>query len=251
MSSTFAQADRLLFTSESVTEGHPDKLCDQVSDAILDAYLEVDPKARVACETAASTGLIFVLGEITAGGDSVDIRRIVRRTVGEIGYTDSSHGFDAETCGVTVSVNEQSADIKMGVDEALEVRDLDGDYAEVEGLGAGDQGMMYGLRLRRDAGVDARAHRAGPSRRPPIGRRPQGWNPPLAAARRQVPGHRRIPLRAPRAGRRRRAGRAARPRHRQRQHRAGVDRETSSAKPSRPSGSTTTPASSSTGPAAS
>ncbi len=144
MSSTFAQAARLLFTSESVTEGHPDKLCDQVSDAILDAYLQADPKARVACETAASTGLIFVLGEITAAGDSVDIPKIVRRTVSEIGYTHSDHGFDAETCGVAVSVKEQSADIKMGVDEALEVRDLDGDYAEVEGLGAGDQGMMYG-----------------------------------------------------------------------------------------------------------
>ena len=144
MSSTFAQAARLLFTSESVTEGHPDKLCDQVSDAILDAYLRADPKARVACETAASTGLVFVLGEITAAGDSVDIPKIVRRTVSEIGYTHSDHGFDAETCGVAVSVKEQSADIKMGVDEALEVRDLDGDYAEVEGLGAGDQGMMYG-----------------------------------------------------------------------------------------------------------
>ena len=130
MSSTFAQAARLLFTSESVTEGHPDKLCDQVSDAILDAYLRADPKARVACETAASTGLVFVLGEITAAGDSVDIPKIVRRTVSEIGYTHSDHGFEA--------------DIKMGVDEALEVRDLDGDYAEVEGLGAGDQGMMYG-----------------------------------------------------------------------------------------------------------
>ena len=144
MSSTFAQADRLLFTSESVTEGHPDKLCDQVSDAILDAYLRADPKARVACETAASTGLLFILGEITAAGDSVDIPKIARRTVSEIGYTHSDHGFDAETCGVAVSVKEQSADIKMGVDEALEVRDLDGDYAEVEGLGAGDQGMMYG-----------------------------------------------------------------------------------------------------------
>ena len=144
MSSTFAQAARLLFTSESVTEGHPDKLCDQVSDAILDAYLQADPKARVACETAASTGLVLVFGEITAGGDSVDIPKVVRRTVSEIGYTHSDHGFDAETCGVAVSVKEQSADIKMGVDEALEVRDLDGDYAEVEGLGAGDQGMMYG-----------------------------------------------------------------------------------------------------------
>ena len=148
MSSTFAQAARLLFTSESVTEGHPDKLCDQVSDAILDAYLRADPKARVACETAASTGLVFVLGEITAAGDSVDIPKIVRRTVGEIGYTHSDHGFDAETCGVAVSVKEQSADIKMGVDEALEVRDLDGRLRRGRRAGRRRSGNDVRLRLR-------------------------------------------------------------------------------------------------------
>ncbi len=139
------QAPRLLFTSESVTEGHPDKLCDQISDAVLDAFLAADPESRVACEAATTTGLVLVLGEITSKASFVDVPRIVRDTVREIGYTTSEVGFDGETCGVLVSLNEQSADIKMGVDEALEVRALDGDYDEIEGLGAGDQGMMYGF----------------------------------------------------------------------------------------------------------
>ncbi len=138
------QAPRLLFTSESVTEGHPDKLCDQVSDAVLDAFLSGDPESRVACEAATTTGLVLVLGEITSKAP-VDVRRVVRDTVSEIGYTTSEFGFDGETCGVTVALNEQSADIKQGVDEALEVRALDGDYDDVEALGAGDQGMMYGF----------------------------------------------------------------------------------------------------------
>ena len=138
------QAPRLLFTSESVTEGHPDKLCDQVSDAVLDAFLAADPESRVACEAATTTGLVLVLGEITSKAP-VDVRRVVRDTVSEIGYTASEFGFDGETCGVTVALNEQSADIKQGVDEALEVRALDGDYDDVEALGAGDQGMMYGF----------------------------------------------------------------------------------------------------------
>ena len=138
------QAPRLLFTSESVTEGHPDKLCDQVSDAVLDAFLDGDPESRVACEAATTTGLVLVLGEITSKA-TVDVPHIVRDTVREIGYTAPKLGFDGETCGVAVALNEQSADIKQGVDEALEVRDLDGDYDEIEGLGAGDQGMMYGF----------------------------------------------------------------------------------------------------------
>ena len=138
------QAPRLLFTSESVTEGHPDKLCDQVSDAVLDAFLAADPESRVACETATTTGLVLVLGEITSKAP-VDVRRVVRDTVSGIGYTASDYGFDGETCAVTVALSEQSADIKQGVDEALEVRALDGDYDDVEALGAGDQGMMYGF----------------------------------------------------------------------------------------------------------
>lgn len=139
------QAPHLLFTSESVTEGHPDKLCDQVSDAILDEFLRSDPEARVACEVATTTGLIVVLGEVTSTANYVDVPKVVRRTVESIGYTKAEYGFDCETCGTIVSLKEQSADIKMGVDEALEVRDLAGDYEDIEALGAGDQGMMYGF----------------------------------------------------------------------------------------------------------
>ena len=207
------QAPRLLFTSESVTEGHPDKLCDQVSDAVLDAFLAADPESRVACEAATTTGLVLVLGEITSKAP-VDVRRVVRDTVSEIGYTASEFGFDGETCGVTVALNEQSADIKQGVDEALEVRALDGDYDDVEALGAGDQGMMYGFACDEDAGADAGADCAGASRRAAAGPSAQGRHAGLAAARRQVAGHRGIPPRAARARRLRGRRRAARSRHR-------------------------------------
>ena len=139
---TFMTAPSYFFTSESVSEGHPDKMCDQISDAILDAILEQDPMARVACETATTTGIIFVLGEITTSA-YVDIEKIVRQTVTDIGYTHSSYGFDAATCGVMVAIHEQSADIARGVDRALEVRELTD--AEIEETGAGDQGMMIGF----------------------------------------------------------------------------------------------------------
>jgi S-adenosylmethionine synthetase len=136
-----------LFTSESVTEGHPDKMCDQISDAILDAILEKDPFARVACETATTTGLVLVLGEITCEA-YVDFQSVVRETVKEIGYTNADYGFDYLTCGTLVSVKEQSPDIAMGVDEALEVRG-DGSTASARReLGAGDQGMMVGFACR-------------------------------------------------------------------------------------------------------
>ena len=136
-----------LFTSESVTEGHPDKMCDQISDAILDAILAEDPNARVACETATTTGLVMVLGEITTK-TYVDFQAIVRETVKEIGYTSSDYGFDYETCGTLVSVKEQSPDIAMGVDDALETRN-DGKAASADHeLGAGDQGMMIGFACR-------------------------------------------------------------------------------------------------------
>lgn len=129
-----------LFTSESVTEGHPDKICDQISDAILDAILEQDPEGRVACETAVSTGLVVVLGEISTSA-YVDIRQIVRDTVQEIGYNRAKYGFDSETCGVITSINEQSADIALGVDKALEAKEGQMDDLAT---GAGDQGMMFG-----------------------------------------------------------------------------------------------------------
>ncbi|MYD08512.1 MAG: methionine adenosyltransferase [Chloroflexi bacterium] len=137
-------APKYLFTSESVSEGHPDKMCDQISDAILDAILEQDPMARVACEVATTTGLVVVMGEITTSA-YVDMDSIVRQTVREIGYTRADYGFDADTCGVLISVKEQSADIKQGVDTALEAREGAAADAEIEATGAGDQGMMIGF----------------------------------------------------------------------------------------------------------
>jgi S-adenosylmethionine synthetase len=141
---SIVDAEQYLFTSESVTEGHPDKMCDQISDAILDAIVAEDPQARVACETATTTGLVLVLGEITTS-TYIDFQSVVRDTVREIGYTRAEYGFDYLTCGTLVSVKEQSTDIAMGVDEALEVRD---DAAPHHELGAGDQGMMFGFACR-------------------------------------------------------------------------------------------------------
>lgn len=137
-------AKRRLFTSESVTEGHPDKICDQISDAILDAILEKDPNARVACETSVTTGLVLVSGEITTS-TYVDIPKIVRDTVREIGYTRAKFGFDADTCAVLTSIDEQSPDIAMGVDKALEAREGQMTDEEIEAIGAGDQGLMFGF----------------------------------------------------------------------------------------------------------
>lgn len=135
--------EKLLFTSESVTEGHPDKMCDQISDAILDALMEQDPMSRVACETCTTTGLVLVMGEITTNA-YVDIQKIVRDTVREIGYTRGKFGFDADTCGVITAIDEQSSDIAMGVDKALEAKENKMSEEEIEAIGAGDQGMMFG-----------------------------------------------------------------------------------------------------------
>ena len=132
---------RRLFTSESVTEGHPDKICDQISDAVLDSILEKDPTARVACETAVTTGMVLVMGEISTSC-YVDIPKVVRKTIREIGYDRAKYGFDCDTCSVLTSIDEQSGDIAMGVDEALESRA--GTKDDVEAVGAGDQGMMFG-----------------------------------------------------------------------------------------------------------
>ena len=135
--------DKVLFTSESVTEGHPDKVCDQISDAILDALLEQDPMSRVACETCTTTGIVMVMGEITTNA-YVDIQKIVRDTVREIGYTRGKYGFDADTCGVITAIDEQSADIALGVDKALEAKENKMSEEEIAAIGAGDQGMMFG-----------------------------------------------------------------------------------------------------------
>ena len=144
MSNTFINSPKFFLTSESVTEGHPDKMCDQISDAVLDAIFEQDPMARVACETATTTGLILVAGEITTSA-YVNIDQIARETVKQIGYTSADYGFDYQTCGVIVSIKEQSSDIAMGVDKALEDKQGEMSDEQIESIGAGDQGMMIGF----------------------------------------------------------------------------------------------------------
>ncbi len=143
MNNSFLRSPRYLFTSESVTEGHPDKLCDQVSDAVLDACFEQDPRSRVACEAATKTGFVMVLGEITTNA-SINFDELVRKVVKEIGYDNSDKGFDGNTCGVQVAIARQSGDIAMGVDKALEAKSGEMTDAEIEAIGAGDQGMMFG-----------------------------------------------------------------------------------------------------------
>lgn len=144
MSNTFMSSPKLMFTSESVTEGHPDKICDQISDAVLDACLEQDPRSRVACETATKTGYVMLLGEITTNA-IFNYDELVRKVVKEIGYDSSEKGFDGNTCGVLVAMAKQSGDIALGVDKALEAKTGEMTEAEVEAIGAGDQGMMFGF----------------------------------------------------------------------------------------------------------
>jgi S-adenosylmethionine synthetase len=144
MTNSFMQSPQLHFTSESVSEGHPDKMCDQISDAVLDAMLSQDPRSRVACEVSATTGLIVVMGEVTTQA-RLEVQDVVRQTVADIGYTDAAFGFDARTCGVIVSLKGQSPDIAMGVDRAAEAKSGEMTDSEIEAVGAGDQGMMIGF----------------------------------------------------------------------------------------------------------
>ncbi|MGH2594078.1 MAG: methionine adenosyltransferase [Anaerolineae bacterium] len=144
MNNTFMRAPQLFFTSESVTEGHPDKMCDQISDAILDAMLEQDPRSRVACETSTTTGLIVVMGEVTTNA-TIEIQDVVRDTIADIGYTDGAYGFNARTCAVLVSLKGQSPDIALGVDRAAEAKSGEMTDSQIEAVGAGDQGMMIGF----------------------------------------------------------------------------------------------------------
>ena len=196
---TFMQSPQLFLTSESVTEGHPDKLCDQISDAVLDALLSADPESRVACETAVTTGLVVVMGEISTTA-WVDVQKLVRDTITDVGYTRAKYGFDADTCGVIVSIKEQSKDIAQGVDEALEHKTGEMTDADVEALGAGDQGMMIGFACNETAGADAADDLAGPQAGPPpVPGAPQ-QGAALAAPRRQGPGDGRVSAMAARCG---------------------------------------------------
>ena len=184
-----------LFTSESVTEGHPDKVADQISDGVLDAVLAEDPFARVACETLVNTGLVVVSGEISTTA-YVDVQEIARETIRKIGYTDAALGFSADSCAVINTIDKQSPDIAQGVDQALECAAAARCSDELLSAGAGDQGMMFGYATNGDAGVDAAADltRASPGAAPRRG--PQGRDAPVSAPGRQDAGQRPLPATA-------------------------------------------------------
>ena len=233
MGYTFYDSPSLMLTSESVTEGHPDKLCDQVSDAVLDATLAQDPMSRVACEAAVTTGVVFILGEITTQA-YVDFQQVVRDTVREIGYDDSRVGFDWETCGVISSIKEQSGDIAQGVNRAHEVRAA-GSEDPYDLVGAGDQGMMIGFACDETEEylpltISPRAPPLAPPRRAA-----QGRHAALPPPRRQVAGHDRVRARPPEAHRRARRLHAARPPTSVSSRSARTSSSTSSSRSARPS----------------
>ena len=177
MTNTFMNSPRLLFTSESVTEGHPDKLCDQLSDAVLDACLEQDPFSRVACETAAKTGFVILLGEITTRAH-LNFDELARKVITEIGYDSSEKGFDGNSCGVQVAISRQSGDIAMGVDKSMEFKSAGAHEDELDQDRRRRPGHDVRLRLQRDAHTDAHAHLPGPQAHPPLERLAQGWHLP-------------------------------------------------------------------------
>ena len=217
MASTFSDSPSLMLTSESVTEGHPDKLCDQISDAVLDALLEQDPYARVACEVAVNTGVVFVFGEISTSA-WVDIPDTVRRTIREVGYDDSDVGFDWRTCGVISSLKEQAGDIARGVDSALEAREQ-GSEGPLRPGRRGRPGDDDRLRLRRDAGPHPAHDLARAPARTTADGAAQEWRAALPAPGRQDAGHGGVRVRPPEAPRGGGRLHAARPR---RSHRAAA-----------------------------
>ena len=224
-----AVSSRYTFTSESVTEGHPDKMADQISDSVLDALLAEDPDSRVACETLLTTGLVLVAGEITTT-TYVDIPKLVRQTVLDIGYDDDAYGIDGNTCGVIVSLDEQSPDIGQGVDKAFEVRAGTGGEDQLNAQGAGDQGMMFGYACDETPGPHAPADLAGPPPGPAPGPGAPGRHAALPASGRQDPGQRDL-----------RGRPAGRPRDRPHLHPARPGhrpRDPAPARPARPTSST-------------